>query len=121
MKARQAIPVSILLLVLVSSVAMFAGDIAPGPRRVEVTAARWEFVPAEVTVKKGEAVTLVMHTRDVAHSLVVKRLNIDTEIPKQSTAEITFKPDVTGSFEGRCGHFCGTGHESMRFVIKVVE
>ncbi len=100
---------------------MLGDKAGSGPRRVDVVAGRWEFVPSEITVKKGEQVTLIMHTRDVAHSLVVKRLNISAEIPKQSTAEISFKADAVGSFEGRCGHFCGAGHESMRFVIRVAE
>jgi cytochrome c oxidase subunit II len=121
MNTRRTALSVILLAVLMSETALLGGDLPSGPKRIEVTAGRWEYSPAEVTVKKGQPVTLVLHTRDVAHSLMVKRLNISAEIPKQSVAEVTFKPDAAGNFEGRCDHFCGTGHESMRFVIRVVE
>jgi plastocyanin len=38
------------------------------PHRVEVTAKRFAFEPAEITLKRGEAVELVMKSVDVAHA-----------------------------------------------------
>ena len=35
------------------------------PRRIEVTAKKFDFTPAEITVKKGEPVVIVLTSADV--------------------------------------------------------
>jgi cytochrome c oxidase subunit II len=92
-----------------------------GPLRVEVTAKRFAFQPAEITVHKGQPVDLVVKSVDVAHGLRVGELNLDIKINKGGTASANFTPDKVGSFVGHCSVFCGSGHGQMTFTIHVVE
>jgi cytochrome c oxidase subunit 2 len=94
---------------------------ADGPRRIEVTAKRFEYIPAEVTVKKGEPVVLVLKTADVAHGIKFAELNLQTDIGKGGTSELAFTPDKTGTFVGHCSHFCGSGHGTMTLTLHVTE
>jgi cytochrome c oxidase subunit 2 len=94
---------------------------AAPPRRIEVTAKRFAYVPAEITVKKGEPVVLVLKTDDVAHGIAFKELNLKTDIGKDATAELPFTPDQVGTFVGHCSHFCGSGHGAMTLTLHVTE
>jgi len=105
---------------LASSLAL-ATDVGVGSQRIEVVAKRYSFVPDHITVKRGQAVTLVLRSTDVTHGLEVKGLNFNVEIRKGAPTEVTFSPQQTGTFEGKCSHFCGVGHGSMRFTVEVVE
>ena len=90
------------------------------PRRIEVHAKRFAFQPFDITVKKGETVTLALTSDDVAHSLVIEGLHVNASITKGHTTEVTITPDTVGDFNGRCGRFCGSGHGRMTFVVHVV-
>lgn len=94
---------------------------AQEPRRIEVTAKRFSFAPAEITVKKGEPVVLVFHTEDVAHGIKFKELGLQMDIPKGKQSELQFTPEKTGDFIGHCSHFCGAGHGSMSLTLHVTE
>jgi cytochrome c oxidase subunit II len=91
------------------------------PRRIEITAKKFAFDPAEITVKVGEPVVLVMHSIDVTHGLELARLHIKAEeIKKKKKTEIKFTPQEVGHYVGLCAHFCGPGHGAMRLQINVV-
>ncbi|MBT9332366.1 cupredoxin domain-containing protein [Acidipila sp. 4G-K13] len=92
-----------------------------GTHRIEIHAKRFSFTPAEITVVKGEPVTLALTSEDVTHSLFVPGLHINQTITKGHVAEVTFTPEAAGDFPGRCGRFCGSGHGSMTFVIHVTD
>jgi cytochrome c oxidase subunit II len=92
------------------------------PRRIEIVARRFAFVPAEVTLRKGEPVVLIFHTEDVAHGIKFKELDdLQTEIPKGVATELRFTPEKTGDFAGHCSRFCGAGHGSMMMTLHVTE
>ena len=90
------------------------------PRRIEITAKQFTFEPAEITVKKGEPVVLVIKSADVAHGLRFRDLNLNVKIDKGATAELPFTPDKTGDFVGHCSVFCGSGHGEMALTMHVV-
>ena len=92
-----------------------------GPLRVEVTAKRYAFQPAEITVRKGQPVDLVLKSDDVNHGLRIRELNLDVKINKGATANVNFTPDKIGNFVGHCSVFCGSGHGHMTFTVHVVE
>jgi cytochrome c oxidase subunit 2 len=94
---------------------------ADEPRKIEVVAKRFAYVPAEITLKKGEPVVLVLSSDDVTHGVKFPELNLKTEIPKGGTTELPFTPTKTGDFVGHCSHFCGSGHGSMTLTIHVTE
>jgi cytochrome c oxidase subunit 2 len=111
----------ILLLVTTTAVGAFPGSSSSGPKKIEVVARRYAFEPAEITVRKGQPVTLDVSTEDVAHGLAINELGIRTDVKKGKAAEVSFTPNQVGTFVGKCAHFCGTGHGAMTLTIHVTE
>jgi cytochrome c oxidase subunit 2 len=91
------------------------------PKQIEVLASRFAFTPAEITLKKGQPVVLVVKSPDVAHGLRFRELNQDVKVGPKGTAEMRFTPDKTGDFVGHCSVFCGSGHGAMTLTLHVVE
>lgn len=91
------------------------------PRRIEIAAHRFAFDPAEIVLKKGQPVVLVVTSKDVAHGLRFRELDLSLRIPKGGTAELSFTPEKTGDFVGHCAVFCGAGHGGMMLTLHVVE
>lgn len=91
------------------------------PHQVQITAKRFSFEPAEITVKKGEPVDLVLKSLDVPHGLRFRELKVEVKVGKGGTAEVHFTPDQTGTFVGHCSVFCGSGHGSMKLTLHVVD
>jgi len=90
-------------------------------QKIEIHAKRFNFEPAEITIKKGETVTLELTSEDVPHSLVIKDLNVNAPITKGHVTDVKVTPTNAGTFAGRCGRFCGSGHGSMKFVVHVTD
>jgi cytochrome c oxidase subunit 2 len=107
--------------ILVSVAVLAANGQTSAPRRIEITATRFSYSPSEITLKKGEPVVLVLTSTDVTHGLAIKDFGVKTEIKKGQPAELAFTPDKTGTFQGKCSHFCGKGHGSMILQVNVVE
>jgi len=91
------------------------------PERIEITAKRFAFSPAEITLKKDHPVVLVFKSEDVSHGLHVEELNLQTVIPKKGTSEVPFTPSQAGTFVGHCAVFCGAGHGGMTLTLHVTE
>ena len=91
------------------------------PRTISITAQRFSFSPNEITLKKGQEVILVIQTKDVSHGLLIEGLGVRTDIKKGQTTEVKFTPETAGTFEGKCAHFCGSGHGSMKMTVHVTE
>jgi cytochrome c oxidase subunit 2 len=109
-------------LFLWATIASLAGvDRAQTPRTIEMTAQRFTFEPNEITVKKGQPVILLIKSKDVSHGLVIEDLGVRTEVKKGEATEVKFDPETTGTFEGKCAHFCGKGHGSMRMTVHVTD
>jgi cytochrome c oxidase subunit 2 len=94
---------------------------APSANHIDITASRFSFSPNEITVKKGDPVTITVHSSDVTHGLVIPDLGIRTEVKKGQSEDLTLTPEAAGTFQGKCAHFCGKGHGSMIFTVHVVE
>lgn len=91
------------------------------PQRIEITAKRFAFTPAEITLKKGQPVVLVLKSIDVAHGLRFRDLNVEVKVGAGGTAQVEFTPQKTGDFVGHCFVFCGSGHGSMMLTLHVVD
>ena len=124
MKLRTLLIVSSLFAAL-AGYAMARTNHAPStsqnPQMVTIRASRFAFEPSEITVKKGSPVKVVIQSEDVSHGLVIEDLGIRTEVKKGQSATITFTPEAAGTFEGKCAHFCGSGHGSMTLTVHVVD
>lgn len=118
MKRLREISVAIAL----ATIVVFAAGLQEPPSNaIQVTVKRFSFTPDQITVKKGQPVTLSLHSQDVTHGLIIKELGVKTDIPKGKDTQVTFTPQEVGTFEGKCAHFCGSGHGSMRFTVVVTE
>ena len=78
---------------------------ARNPRVVELTVTKEGFVPAEVKVRKGEPIRLVV-TRKVqrtcATEIVLDGTGIKKELPLDKAVEIEFTPDRSGQIKYAC-------------------
>lgn len=88
---------------------------------IKVTAKKFEYSPKEIVVKKGVPVVLEFISLDRMHGFNCPELKIRTDIPPGKSSTVRFVPDKVGVFPFHCDNFCGTGHESMKGTIKVVE
>jgi cytochrome c oxidase subunit 2 len=94
---------------------------APAPRVVHVTAERFDFTPAEVTVVEGTAIEFRLSSEDTAHGFRIIGQQVEVVIPKRGRGETTvrFVPPAPGSYVFECSRMCGAGHSFMRGSIKV--
>jgi cytochrome c oxidase subunit 2 len=88
-------------------------------RVVEIRAHRFQFEPAQVTLRRGETVKLVLRSDDVVHGFFSRPLGIDTEIHPGAPTEIVVTPTAAGRFVTICDHFCGAGHGNMSLTFVV--
>jgi cytochrome c oxidase subunit 2 len=110
----------VLLAVGLLTISGFAPAI-DAPRKIDITAKRFGYEPAEITMKKGEPVVLELTSQDVTHGLKFKEMNLNAKIDKKKTTELAFTPDEAGDFVGHCSVFCGAGHGGMALKIHVTE
>ena len=116
---RIYLSLSVLLLVLAGL--RHAAKADEPAKVIDITAKRFEFIPAEITLKKGEAVTLRLTSQDVTHGFFVRPLKIDSDIEPGKATEVTFTPETVGKFVTICDHFCGVNHGAMHMTINFVE
>ncbi len=87
---------------------------------ITIHAKKYEFIPAEITLKKDQTVKLDLTSDDVEHSLEIPALGINSVMKKGEVTEVEFTPKKTGDFKGKCGKLCGFGHGKMHFIVHVV-
>jgi cytochrome c oxidase subunit 2 len=92
---------------------------APPARVVEITAQRFKFTPAEVTLTRGQSVVLRLRSLDVTHGFFSRPLGLDGTIEPGQVLDLPLTPAETGRFTVICDHFCGAGHGNMRLTIVV--
>ncbi len=117
MKKHRALALA-LALSLLATVAS-RGRAEEEPRTVDITAKRFEFVPATLTLKRGETVLLRVKSEDVIHGLFSREFKLDADLEPGKTQEFTVTPQNAGQFAAICHHFCGAGHANMRLTIVV--
>ena len=92
---------------------------APKPRVIKVVAKKFEFVPGEIRVKRGESVTLQFTAPEVPMGFNLADFNLRTDIVPGKLATLQFTPDRAGRFTFLCDVFCGSGHEDMSGTLIV--
>ena len=113
--------VSALLIVVVSGAASFAWATAPTEKVFKVVSKRFVFEPAEIVLKKGVPVDLQITTEDVVMGFNAPDLKQRADILPKQVAHVHFTPDKVGTYPFLCDIFCGSGHENMNGVIKVID
>lgn len=100
---------------------MAAESAQPEEKVIKITAKRFNYTPAEVTLKKGVPVILEFTTLDVMMGFNLPDFNVRTDIVPGKTTRLRLTPDKTGTFIFLCDIFCGSGHEEMNGRITVVD
>lgn len=88
-------------------------------RVIEIDAANFAFSPMQVSVKKGEKVTLRLRSNDGNHGMAIPGLGINTVISEGKTVDIELPTDAAGNFAFRCSVPCGPGHKEMTGTITI--
>jgi|Deesub1362B_J571_1020462.scaffolds.fasta_scaffold00004_101 cytochrome c oxidase subunit 2 len=80
------------------------------------------WMPNEIIVKKGETVTFVIRSMDMAHGLIIPELNVDSGVVKpgsEKSIQVTF--EKPGIYVFYCSVYCSPLHYKMTGKIIVVE
>ena len=95
-----------------------AGKIDEQVKVIEIEAGSFYFKPAELTLKKGETVKIVLKSVSMMHDFVIDDLNVKLPIVKNGeVGEVEFTADKVGTFE----YYCSVGsHRQMGQVGKLV-
>jgi cytochrome c oxidase subunit 2 len=113
MKSMKALALAACLVVSAAA----AADEAP--RTIAVSAKRFEFAPNQVTLKRGEPVTLRVTSEDVTHGFFSRQLKIDADLAPGQTVEVPLTPAAAGTYTIICDHFCGAQHGNMKLTVVV--
>lgn len=86
------------------------------PRVIEITAERFEFWPAEITMTEHEVIELRVRSEDTNHGFRLVGTSTNLIVPKRGKGFVT--ATVSGLQPGRytfeCSRMCGAGHHFMR-------
>lgn len=75
-------------------------------RTINIEAGSFYFSPAEVRVKKGERVKVVMTAADMMHNFMIDELDVNMPLVNfGETGTVEFTVDQVGQFE----YYCGVG------------
>ena len=86
---------------------------------IQIKAKRFEYMPNEITLKKGVPVVLELTSLDRLHGFNCPAFKIRGDVRPNQVTKISFTPDKVGTFEFHCDNFCGSGHEGMtgKFIV----
>ena len=114
-----------LLLLLLAAVALAmpaaAQKATTGIREIKMTAKNYDFDPAEITVKKGDKVRLIITATDRKHGIKIEGYDIDQVLNVGDPTIVEFTADKAGTFEFKCSVYCGMGHRKMKGKLIVEE
>lgn len=99
---------------------LLLSGLPPEPRKITVTARRFEFQPNRIELKAGEPVEITFESLDAKHGFSCKDLNLEKIVyAKDSPGKVAFTPEKPGTYEFKCANFCGLGHSKMKgeFVV----
>lgn len=106
----------------VLAAAATAGTVwSQGDPVVRITARRFAYEPAQVTLVRGQPVVLELVSLDRSHGFRAPTLNLRADIPEGGAARVRLVPERAGRFFFACDVFCGSGHEEMEGEIVVTE
>jgi cytochrome c oxidase subunit 2 len=94
---------------------------APRAKVIKISAKRFDYSPAHLTLKKGVPVVLELRSRDVLMGFNLPDFNLRADMLPDKVTRVRFVPDKTGRFVFLCDIFCGSGHEQMQGTLTVVD
>ena len=92
----------------------------PKARIVTIEAKKFTYEPGNITLKLNEPVIFRMTTLDIVMGFSVPDFKVRATIIPGQTAELAFTPNRVGEFPFLCDVFCGSGHENMEGMLRVI-
>ena len=90
-------------------------------RTIDVTASRFMFDPATISVVQGDRVRLRVRSTDRAHGIGIKAFRVKALIPNAGEAvSVDFVADRAGTFDISCSEHSGSGHATMKGSLVVL-
>ena len=89
-----------------------------GVKEFTMTAKKFDFSPASITVSEGDRVKLTINNLDVPHGFAIDELGIKKDLPV-GTSIVEFTAIKKGNFRFYCSLFCGQGHKEMEGKLTV--
>jgi cytochrome c oxidase subunit 2 len=96
-----------------------ASSRAAGERVVTITARQFAYEPAQVTLKRGEPVTLELRSQDRRHGFKAPGLALRADVEAGQAVRLRLVPESAGRFAFVCDVFCGDNHDEMDGAIVV--
>lgn len=87
---------------------------------VRIRTRKFEYLPAEVTLKLGVPVVFELTADDVTMGFNLPDFKLRADVIPGKVTRLPFTPDKTGTFDFYCDVFCGDGHEDMSGRMRVV-
>lgn len=94
---------------------------SPTHYEVHYVARMWKFEPEEVIVPAGSTVDIYLSTPDVTHGLILLGTDLNLMAVPGVVNYARVKFDQPRSYQLLCHEFCGTGHDRMAAVLRVVD
>ena len=101
------------------------GNLVNGVREIEVKGFQFNWEPANIVVKKGEKLKIIVESMDVPHGfelegLVIPNYDINKLILPGKKEVIEFTPQDAGTWDMVCTGYCGQGHATMKglFIVR---
>ena len=113
----------LLLAIGATSAAVWARQMGGGGdvKTIDVTASRFQFEPATISVAQGDSVRLRLHSADRSHAFAIKAFRVKALIPNGGeTVTVEFIADQAGTFAFTCSEYCGAGHSRMKGKLVVL-
>jgi cytochrome c oxidase subunit 2 len=107
-------------LLLGALAAAVAGARAAEPRVIRIEAVKFEFHPDTIELQLGVPVVLELLAPEVEMGFSAPGLDLHADLPPGKPVRLELTPAKAGEFEFVCDVFCGSGHEDMGGVIKVL-
>ena len=87
---------------------------APAVHEIKMTVKKYEYSPAEIHVKQGEKVRLLITALDRKHGIELKEFNVKSELEEKKETPVEFVASKAGTFEFKCSVYCGMGHGRVK-------
>jgi cytochrome c oxidase subunit 2 len=85
---------------------------------VQIVASKYMFEPSTIQVTAGEAVRLVIRSKDGTHGFSIPKLKIEVRVPKTGdSVMVEFTAPRAGQYQIACSEFCGIGHGQMKAAL----
>jgi cytochrome c oxidase subunit 2 len=102
------------MLIIAAALMILPGIAQSDVHEIKMTAKKYEYSPAEIRVKQGEKVRLLITATDRKHGFEIKELGIKTELAEGKETAVEFEATKSGEFAFQCSVRCGLGHGKMK-------